>query len=183
MVSIANSGIILRIGASCLLVAFCWCSGLLTWASAGELAPIEDPAPRELSGKTLDGLPWHLEDYRGRVVLVNFWAGWCASCLDEMPGLTHLNARLRGQPFVMVSVNVGEPERRVSTLVRQLGIETPVLLDPDSAAFARWGATVLPTTYVLDSEGRARLVGQGSLDWDDPEILGSIERLIPKHRH
>jgi thiol-disulfide isomerase/thioredoxin len=177
----ARSGRTLPVDAAVILIACFWLSGLSTSASAGKLESIEDPTPRELSGKTLDGLIWHLEDSRGRVVLVNFWAGWCSSCLDEMPGLNRLNARMRGQPFVMVSVNVGEPERRVSTLVHQLGIETPVLLDPDSAAFASWGATVLPTTYLLDGEGRRRLVGQGSLDWDDPQILKTIEGLVLKH--
>jgi thiol-disulfide isomerase/thioredoxin len=171
------------VGVSCLLFALLGLCSFLTWTAAGEWLPIEDSAPLELSGQTLDGRPWHLNDQRGRVVLVNFWAGWCSPCLEEMPGLSRLNARMRDRAFSMVGVNVGEPELHVRILVRQLGVGMPILLDPESSTFTRWGATILPTTYVLDGDGRQRLVGQGPLDWDDPKILGSIERLIPKHSH
>ena len=121
---------------------------------------------------------WRLADQRGRVVLVNFWAGWCSPCIEELPALNRLAERLAGRPLVLVGVNVGEPELRVRTLVTQHAIGFPVLLDPDQDAFTRWGATVLPTTYVVDAQGRLRLVGHGPLDWDDPAVSGSLATLI-----
>jgi thiol-disulfide isomerase/thioredoxin len=145
---------------------------------AGELTPLADRGAPELSAPALDGSRWRLTDRRGQVVLVNFWAGWCSSCLSELPALNRLGARLAGRPLVVVGVNVGEPQRRVRTLAAQHGIGFPVLLDPEQAAFRRWGVTVLPTTYVLDAQGRLRLTGVGSLDWDDPAVTAPLAALI-----
>ena len=65
----------------------------------------------------------------------------------------------------------------MKAMVQQLGISFPVLLDKDSAVFHRWGATLLPTTYVLDGEGAVRYVGRGPLEWDAPDIAEALERL------
>jgi thiol-disulfide isomerase/thioredoxin len=151
-------------------------------ASAGELASIFDPVagspPTELVGKTLDGTVWRLDDHRGQVVLASFWAGWCAPCINEMPTLIRLAKRLHGRPFALVGINTGEPELRVRTLAQQLGIGFPVLQDPQGAELARWGVQILPTAYLLDGQGRRRLVAQGPVDWDDPEALRAIEGLM-----
>ena len=135
-------------------------------------------APPELSGSTLTGETWRLADQRGRVVLLNFWAGWCPSCLEELPALNRLAERLAGRPVTMVGINVGEPDLRARTLSTQYAIGFPVLLDPDQVAFIRWGATGLPTTYLMDARGRMRLVGRGPLDWDDPAVSAPLDRLI-----
>ena len=148
-------------------------------ASSAGLDRIETPPPSELTATTLDGIPWSLGDLRGRVVLIHFWAGWCPSCVTELPALNRLNEGMRGRPFAMIGVDVGEPELRVRTLIRQLGIRFPVLLDPDSAAFTRWQVRVLPTTYLLDVGGCLRLLGTGPQDWDDTEVRQAINAMIP----
>lgn len=156
--------------------------------SAGELAAVFDPIPERdapppaLAGHTLDGRSWRLSDRRGQVVLASFWAGWCSPCIAEMPGLIRLAERLRGRPFALVGVNAGEPESRVRTLVRQLGIGFAVLADPANAAFAHWGVQILPTAYLIDARGRRRLIAQGPVDWDDPAVLKTIEALMSEIR-
>ena len=135
-------------------------------------------APVELRLPDLDGQERSLDELKGKVVLVSFWASWCTPCLEEMPSIQRLAEDLRDKPFAVIGVNVGESPLRVKTMVRRLGIGFPVLLDRDSAVFDRWGATVLPTTYVLDAEGVVRFVGRGPLEWDSNAVMSILEGAV-----
>ena len=153
---------------------------LALWTTAAPAGALEtDPDGRrpglllpDLEGRTVD-----LGDYRGRVVLVNFWASWCTPCVREMPGILQLEAAMRDHPFAVIGVNVAEARLRARTAAQRLGLDFPVLLDRDQAAFRAWGAEVLPTSYVLDVDGRIRYVAQGPLDWDDAAIVGKLKAL------
>ncbi len=144
----------------------------------GLLSPAPAAAPLELRLPDLEGRVRSLDEFRGKVVLVSFWASWCSPCLEEMPSIQRLAAELRDKPFVVIGVNVGEGRPRVRTMVRRLGIEFPVLLDQDSAVFERWGALILPTTYVLDTEGVVRFVGRGPLEWDAAEVIHILAGVV-----
>ena len=158
-------------------LALAWLSLVAVAAGAGELSPATASSRVDLLLPDLDGHDRRLDEYRGKVVLVNFWASWCTPCIEEMPSLQRLVELMRGKRFAVLGVNVDEGERRVKTMVQRLGIGFPVLLDKDSAVFRRWGATVLPTTYVLDGEGVVRFAGRGPLEWDAPDIVEALERL------
>lgn len=147
-------------------------------ANAGELLPAPAAAPVELRLSDLDGRARTLDALRGKVVLVNFWASWCTPCIAEMPSIQRLAEAMRGKPFAVVGVNVAESEARVRAIAKRLGIAFPVLLDNDSAVFNRWGATVLPTTYLLDGEGVVRYLGRGPLEWDGIETEGVLNGLL-----
>jgi thiol-disulfide isomerase/thioredoxin len=131
----------------------------------------------ELNLPDLEGRLYDLDELRGKLVVVNFWASWCTPCIQEMPSIQRLADRMRDRPFAVIGVNVAEGERRAKTIAQRLGIGFPVLLDKDSAAFHRWGATVLPTTYVLDADGVIRYVGRGPLEWDGVEIVDLLEAM------
>jgi thiol-disulfide isomerase/thioredoxin len=128
----------------------------------------------------LEGRERQLDAYRGQVVLVNFWASWCTPCVTEMPSIQRLAEALRGKPFAVIGVNVAEGQGRAQMAARQMGITFPVLLDEDSAVFNRWGATVLPTTFLLDRDGVVRYLGRGPLEWDGVEAMALIERLLAR---
>lgn len=158
-------------------------AGLLLCAAAVEAAGILSPAPAapapplmlpDLSGQVLD-----LETLRGKVVLVSFWASWCSPCIEEIPSLQRLAEAMRGKPFAIVGVNLAEGRLRVKGAIQRLDIRFPVVLDSDSAAFDRWGASLLPTTYVLDTEGVVRFVGRGPIEWDSDEVMSLLEPLMP----
>ena len=150
---------------------------------AGELRELPDGLQAELSLPDLHGEQRSLVEFRGQVVLLSFWASWCTPCIQEMPSIQRLQQRLHGRPFAVLGVNVGERERRVQTVARQLGLDFPVLLDRDSSEFKRWGGEMLPTSYVLDSDGAARFVALGPLDWDAADVVDTLKALLPPSPH
>lgn len=147
-------------------------------ARCGELSQVADARAVQLTLPDLEGRQRSLSEFAGKWVLLNFWASWCTPCLQEMPGIQRLAKQMANKPFAVIAVNVAEPQRRVQTTVKRLGLDFPVLLDTESSVFDSWGATVLPTTYLLDGSGRMRYVGRGPLEWDGAEITAIIEQLL-----
>ena len=143
----------------------------------GELSPVDTGERPDLVLPDLAGRDFDLAMLRGRVVVVNFWASWCTPCIAEMPSIQRLADALAGSRVSVIGVNVGEGELRAKAVSERLGIRFPVLIDTDSAAFGRWGAKVLPATYVLDEEGVVRYLGLGPLEWDSAEVLERLSRL------
>ena len=146
---------------------------------AGTLEPIPDapPAPA-LRLADPSGTVHDLSALADSVVLVNFWASWCPPCLTEMPSLDRLAERLADRGFRVLAVNVGEDPRRAQATLERLGYEGTLLLDRDQSAFASWGVKVLPTSFVIGSDGRPRLRVVGDLDWDDKDVNRVIEEMI-----
>jgi thiol-disulfide isomerase/thioredoxin len=119
-----------------------------------------------------------LSDYRGRVVLVNFWASWCPPCVYEMPKLTSLQKRLADKPFVILAINVGEKKYRVRKFVKLVEFELPVLLDTSKDVFGAWGLETLPTSFIIDADGRVRYRAYGDPGWDEEHVVSALEQLM-----
>jgi thiol-disulfide isomerase/thioredoxin len=139
------------------------------------------PTP-SLTLKDPDGRLHDLADYRGKVLLVNFWATWCAPCREELPSLERLGDALRGRPFEILAVNVAEGESRVRRFLTDVPLRLPILLDRDGNAQRAWGVRGLPATFLLDPEGAIRCWYLGELDWAQPQILRTVESLLPAAR-
>ncbi|MDO9526295.1 MAG: TlpA disulfide reductase family protein [Gemmobacter sp.] len=124
----------------------------------------------------------HLSDWQGRVVLVNFWATWCAPCRAEMPSLDALEAGLGGADFAVVPVATGRNSvAGIERFFAEVGVgRLPVLLDAKSALAREMGVRGLPVTVILDREGRevGRLTGEA--DWNGPEARALIAALIAR---
>jgi len=146
--------------------------------AATELKPWKGGETPALAGAGVDGKAIDLKAYRGRVVLVNFWATWCEPCRDEMPSFDKLRARLSGRPFELITVNFGEGAPKIEGFLRKLGITLPVLLDPEKKTAAAWGAGGLPMTFLVDAGGRVRYSAFGEEDWNAGEPLRVIETLL-----
>ena len=142
---------------------------LKTWTGG------ETPA-LELSD--VQGKRHRLADYRGKAVLVNFWATWCAPCREEMPSMEALRASMRDKPFVVLAVNVGEGPRAARSFGEKMGLGFPLLLDADTKTTRAWGARVLPATFVLGRDGTIRYGHFGAIDWNAPEVRAAIEALL-----
>jgi thiol-disulfide isomerase/thioredoxin len=134
------------------------------------------PAPA-LSLKDLEGTAQALQAYRGKVVVLNFWATWCEPCRDEMPSFNKLKRTFEGKPVVVLAVNVGEGEGRIAEFLRKVPVEFPVLLDRDAAASKAWKVRLMPTTFILGRDGRVRYSYAGERDWDDATVRAKIAAL------
>lgn len=125
------------------------------------------------------GKAHRLADYRGQVVLVNFWATWCEPCLEEMPSLERLRVKLAGERFAILAVNVGEGEAAIERFLAKLPAGFTILLDRDRAVTRAWKAGILPATAILDLRSNVRYVSYGALDWDDPKLESLLRKLLP----
>ena len=125
-----------------------------------------------------EGEVHRLESYRGRVLVVNFWASWCTPCVRELPSLNRLRKEFGDQPFEILGVNVAEPPNRLTRFFKRQPIDFPVLYDRESEAFYAWNVKGLPTSFVIDREGRIRYQVRGAIEWDDAETIGIIESLL-----
>lgn len=149
-------------------------------AGAQELRPWRGGAAPPLALQDLEGRAHRLEDYRGKVVLVNFWATWCDPCRAEMPAMNQLRASLAGRPFAVLAVNLAESESRIRRFMEQVPLDFVVLLDRDSGAAKAWKARVLPVSFVLDAGGRIRYSALGEIDWAQDGVRKAILALMPR---
>lgn len=153
---------------------------LLAGTPAHALQPWSGGPPPALQLNDLDGASHRLEDYRGRVVLVNFWATWCGPCRAEMPSIERLRGQMAGKPFAVLAVNVGESERQARAFAETLPVGFTILLDRDTATAKAWGARILPATYVIGPDGRIRYRYFGELDWSSAAVRTRIEALFER---
>lgn len=149
-------------------------------ADLSKLKPWTGHATPKLALKDLDGKLRDLSQYRGKVVVLNFWATWCAPCIKEMPSLQRLAQKLPPARFALLTVNFGESEQQIRPFLDQLGMRFPVLLDRDMKASNAWVDKGLPTTYVIDAGQKIRYRVLGDLEWDAPEVEARIRELLPK---
>ena len=128
----------------------------------------------------LDGKPHKLSDYRGKVVLVNFWATWCPPCRREMPSMERLSQRLKDQPFVILAINEQENPEDVFVFTGQLDPSPtfPILFDRNRKVANTWGVLGLPASFIVDQQGRVVYRAMGGREFDHPEIERSIRALL-----
>jgi peroxiredoxin len=146
--------------------------------SAQTLKPWGGKATPALELADPEGRKYRLADFRGQVVLVNFWATWCEPCRDEMPSMQRLKRRFDGKPFAVVAVNVGESEARIGEFLQKLPLDFVILRDHSSAAMKAWGARGLPASFIVGRDGRVRYSHIGELNWDDPKLAATVEGLL-----
>lgn len=138
------------------------------------------PAPA-LRLADLDGKLHDLADLKGKVVVVNFWATWCPPCRREMPSLERLNRRLRNRGLAVLAVDVGEDADTVFSFTGQLepAPAFPLLLDRDATAMQRWKVKGLPTTFVIDPQGRVIYRAVGGREFDHDAIVDQFQPHLP----
>ena len=147
--------------------------------AAGAIEPYEGSLLQpEFSLRDPDHRLHSLTDYRGKVVLVNFWASWCIPCVMEMPGMQRLADTLKDQPFEILAVNVSDPESRIHEFIKRMDLHLTILMDHDGKTFEAWQGKVLPASFLLDRSGRIRYQVIGPLEWDSDEAGKIIEELL-----
>jgi peroxiredoxin len=145
---------------------------------AAELKRWEGGPTPALALEDMTGQVHRLADYRGKVVLVNFWATWCEPCRAEMPAIDGLRSALDGQPFQVLAVNLAEPVSRIEKFMGTMPLHFPLLRDRDGAVAKAWKARLLPASFLVGRDGRIRYVAYGELDWTSPEVRARVEELL-----
>jgi peroxiredoxin len=146
--------------------------------SAGKIITTGDKA-LEFKLPDMKGQLVNLSDFRGKIVLVHFWATWCPPCVEEIPTLAYLNQELAGGDFAILAISVDEGgAKAVGSFLKQKGLSVPVLLDPDRATAASYGTFKFPETYILDREGIVRYKIIGPSNWRDPLAAKLIKDMM-----
>ncbi len=148
-----------------LFVGFVLCVATsCTWAQFDKTAwPSKTPTP-SMEVLDLQGKAWSTNELAGKVVVLNFWATWCAPCKEELPTLQTLHD-LSDSQTVVLTINVREPAARAMRYLQSTGMTLPVISDPKGDIAKRWGVTVYPTTVLIAPSGQARWRIVGDVDW------------------
>jgi cytochrome c biogenesis protein CcmG, thiol:disulfide interchange protein DsbE len=149
---------------------------LLTGCDTGTRPPrIGNPA-KEFSVQDSDRKV-SLDQFRGQIVVLNFWATWCPPCLEELPSLMTMQERMRGRGVVVVGVSIDVDQDAYHRFLKQEGINFLTVRDPQQKVAGLYGTTGWPETYIIDRQGVLRRKFVGAVDWNEPEIVQFLSRL------
>ncbi|MHB8534123.1 MAG: peroxiredoxin family protein [Sulfuricaulis sp.] len=167
-----------------------WGVGLTLWLAAGavyasDATPVqtlpETARPFTAPDFTLkgeDGKTYRLSDYRGKVVLLNFWATWCPPCREEMPSMERAYRKVKSENIAILAVNVGEDADTVFAFTGRYPLTFPLLLDLDGSVIGKYPVVGLPTTFIVDPRGRVTHRAVGSREWDDDRLLNRLRGML-----
>ena len=156
-----------------LAVAACAVAGAVAEAAVTPSSGAPDFTLPSLGGPNL-----RLQEQRGRVVMINFWASWCGPCRVEMPHLARLYEKYRNAGFTVLAVNIDEDPHKAANLARQLGMRFPVLLDTDKKVSRLYDLSTMPSTVLVDRDGRVRYVHRGYRDGYEDTYDQQIRELL-----
>jgi thiol-disulfide isomerase/thioredoxin len=146
------------------------------WAQFDKTAwPAKVDTPK-IEAIDLQGKAWATADLSGKVVVLNFWATWCAPCKDELPTLQTLHDISDAQTVVL-TINVREPAARAARYMQSTGMTFPVISDAKGELAKRWDVTVYPTTILIAPNGQARWRVVGDVDWSGPQANAWLTEL------
>jgi peroxiredoxin len=150
-----------------------------TWAESNVLHPVEgQPQAADFTLNDIDDNVHRLSDYRGKVVIVNFWATWCPPCRFELPSMEKLWQAVQKKDVVMLAINIGEDADTIFTFTSDYPVTFPLLMDHDSSVIKQYPVLGIPTSFVIDPKGRIIYRAVGTREWDDKVIIQQILSLI-----
>jgi peroxiredoxin len=153
-------------------------AALALFASVCVPAVVPSAVAPDFTLRSMDGPNLRLQEQRGRVVLVNFWATWCGPCRQEMPHLNRLYEKYRASGFMLLGVNVDDDSRKAADVATKLGLKFPVLLDSDKKVSRTYDMSAMPATVVIDRNGRVRYIHRGYRDGYEATYDAQIRDLL-----
>ncbi len=132
---------------------------------------------------TMAGKPIHLSDYRGKVLVLNFWASWCPPCVEEAPSLNRLQRHLEPLGGTILGFSIDEDPAAYDKFLKDFAINFPTWRDPSvhdnkSAIMTGYGTSLIPETYVIDRHGKIARKIIGPQQWDSPEMLAYFDAVV-----
>lgn len=128
---------------------------------------------------TLNGQSAHLSDFRGKVVVLNFWASWCPPCLAEIGSLNALQNKIASHGGTILGISQDEDPVAYQKFLTDHNVPFPTFRDPSKKIQDIYGTQLIPETYIIGTDGRIERKISGGQDWDSPEIVSYIESLLP----
>ena len=138
---------------------------------------LKEEAP-DFTLKSLEGSNLRLEEYRGQVVLINFWASWCGPCRQEMPLLDRLHHRYEDAGFAVLGVNVEGEVEPAQEIVDKTNVTFPILIDDGQKVSDMYDLQAMPTTVVVDRDGVVRYIHPGYKPGDEAKYVEVVKKLI-----
>jgi peroxiredoxin len=135
------------------------------------------PAP-DFTLNAQTGKPVELTQFKGQVVMLNFWASWCGPCRQEMPLLDSIYKKYGKLGFTMIGVNVEPDSKAANDWLKQTPVTFPILYDTDSKVSKLYGVSGMPSTVIVDRKGTVRMIHHGYKPGDEEEYLSSIRSLM-----
>lgn len=153
------------------------------YANGAHLKPysgsITDPA---ISLKDLNGNTHTLKQYKGKVVLVQFWATYCPPCVKEMPSMNKMQDKLAesGVPFKILAIDMAETKAEVDAFVKKIKPEFTILIDETGSSIQSWNVFAAPSNFIIGKQGQIQYTLFGGVEWDSQEIIDKITKLSQK---
>jgi peroxiredoxin len=144
------------------------------------MAKVAGKAAPDFTLPSIDGQQVSLQQYRGKVVFLNFWATWCIPCREEMPGLEQLHQKYQSEGLVVLAIDLKESAEQVKTFFQKHGLSFPSLLDQQGSVFRDYLVAGMPTTYLIGRDGKLFARGIGGRDWTRAEAQELIRTLVKK---
>jgi peroxiredoxin len=135
------------------------------------------PAP-DFSLPSLGGKKVSLSDFKGKAVLLNFWATWCPPCKDEMPSMEKVYREQKANGFEILAVSIDKGTKEIEAFRKEYGLTFPILLDPDMLVAALYELAFVPTTYLIDRSGNVVHRETQYRDWTDAESRKLLEKIL-----
>jgi cytochrome c biogenesis protein CcmG, thiol:disulfide interchange protein DsbE len=118
-----------------------------------------------------------LSQLKGQIVVLNFWATWCAPCVEEVPSLVQMQQHMKSKGVTVLAVSIDVDEGNYKRFVRDHGVNLLTVRDPDQKSNSLYGTTKFPETYIIDRNGVMRRKFIGAVDWTEPEIIDYLGKL------
>ena len=148
---------------------------ILALAGRTAITPIpEKPPAPDFTLKDMDGNEVSLQSLRGKPAIVNFWATWCPPCREEIPAMNRAWHKIKDKGIAMIAIDVGEDEDTVFEFQANYAMDFTILLDTSGQEIKKWPVRGVPTTFVLDPQGRMVYRAAGAREWDDDALLQKV---------
>jgi peroxiredoxin len=141
-------------------------------------AGVADVAAPAFTLQSTDGQSVSLAQFKGDVVMINFWASWCGPCRQEMPLLDSIYKQYKDMGFMLLGVNVEPHASNANAWLKKTPVSYPILYDPNSRVSQLYQVQAMPTTVIVDRKGIVRFVHNGYLPGDENQYMNSIRALI-----
>jgi cytochrome c biogenesis protein CcmG/thiol:disulfide interchange protein DsbE len=166
----------IKIAIGVLFVALAW---VIVSTMRERIVDVGDTAP-SFTVTTQNGTRISLDQFGGKVLLLNFWATWCAPCVQEVPSLNQLQKQLGNSGLVVLGVSVDRSESAYATFLKRFNIVFPTSRDPQEDISASYGTYRFPESYLIDKNGKVlqKYIGPPEKGWTDPEIVNSLKAYL-----